>query len=152
MPGVHTTEVHETAVARLWDGQRTPRQVAAAIGGMTPYEVGVIVRRLGLDAPQPAVATPQPEPVSEPAADPIACPIAEQPPVEALAAERGTARSRAEARAPGERPRTLLELHHDDCRWPIGDPLAESFRYCGGARSRGSYCAWHAALAYQLGR
>ncbi|MDC7787992.1 GcrA family cell cycle regulator [Rhodoplanes sp. TEM] len=68
---------------------------------------------------------------------------------EQLAAERSTAWTRAEVRAPGERPCTLIELTHDRCRWPLGDPAAESFRYCGGARAHKSYCAHHGALAYQ---
>ncbi|RAI37469.1 hypothetical protein CH338_15945, partial [Rhodoplanes elegans] len=50
---------HGEAVSRLWDGQRTPRQIAMAIRGITPYEVGVIVKRLGLDVPKPA---PEPAP------------------------------------------------------------------------------------------
>lgn len=40
-------------------------------------------------------------------------------------------------------------LEGSSCRWPFGDPLdVEAFRYCGGATTRGSYCADHGALAY----
>ncbi|WP_201159327.1 GcrA family cell cycle regulator [Rhodoplanes elegans] len=73
---------HGEAVSRLWDGQRTPRQIAMAIRGITPYEVGVIVKRLGLDVPKPApepapelapivVAPIEPAPVQEPAPAPV---------------------------------------------------------------------------------
>jgi hypothetical protein len=49
--------------------------------------------------------------------------------------------------------------HH--CRWPIGDPSAENFRFCGrrrvvsqpnGSMAKGKpspYCAEHARMAYQ---
>lgn len=31
-----------------------------------------------------------------------------------------------------------------DCRWPLGDPGEEAFRFCGCPRlARGSYCAVH---------
>ena len=47
------------------------------------------------------------------------------------------------------------------CRWPIGDPSAENFRFCGrrrvvsqpnGTTAKGKlspYCAEHARMAYQ---
>lgn len=33
-----------------------------------------------------------------------------------------------------------------DCHWPVGDPQAKNFFYCGGEAS-GSYCAFHASVA-----
>lgn len=36
-----------------------------------------------------------------------------------------------------------IEAHH--CRWPIGDPRAEGFHFCGGAKMPGRpYCLDHA--------
>ena len=36
------------------------------------------------------------------------------------------------------------------CKWPIGDPRSDEFRFCGcRASENGSYCASHATLAYQ---
>lgn len=44
---------------------------------------------------------------------------------------------------------SLLDLEFHHCRWPMGDPHAESFRFCGGHALEGkSYCAAHARLAY----
>lgn len=40
--------------------------------------------------------------------------------------------------------KTLLTLGPRDCRWPVGDPQAEDFFYCGAEKSgNGSYCAAH---------
>jgi GcrA cell cycle regulator len=44
---------------------------------------------------------------------------------------------------------SLLDLKHDSCRWPLGDPFLDDFAYCGMAATRGAYCAGHALLGYQ---
>ena len=45
---------------------------------------------------------------------------------------------------------TLLELAQDRCRWPINDPGAANFCYCGNEASTDlPYCAGHARLAYR---
>lgn len=45
---------------------------------------------------------------------------------------------------------TLLELTSKTCRWPLGDPREESFRFCGhvSLESR-PYCAHHTERASQ---
>lgn len=40
----------------------------------------------------------------------------------------------------------LDEAEH--CRWPIGTPGADDFRYCGDQRSVGSYCRRHDRAAH----
>ena len=48
------------------------------------------------------------------------------------------------------RPVTLDELNSSHCRWPVGDPCKEDFRFCGAEKDiERSYCAFHRALAYQ---
>lgn len=42
---------------------------------------------------------------------------------------------------------TLTALEKRTCRWPIGDPRAESFGFCGGPAD-GVYCPEHARVAY----
>jgi GcrA cell cycle regulator len=45
---------------------------------------------------------------------------------------------------------TLLELSQGKCRWPISNPGAEDFCFCGhGPRAGSPYCEYHARLAYQ---
>lgn len=33
------------------------------------------------------------------------------------------------------------------CKWPIGDPLDDDFRFCGEEATKGSYCEEHASNA-----
>lgn len=45
---------------------------------------------------------------------------------------------------------TILHLSDKTCKWPIGDPGAEDFCFCGHSPRDGSpYCEYHARLAYQ---
>jgi GcrA cell cycle regulator len=45
---------------------------------------------------------------------------------------------------------SLLELGQGKCRWPINEPGAEDFRFCGNAPVEGlPYCLGHARLAYR---
>lgn len=45
---------------------------------------------------------------------------------------------------PFEQRKTLLTLGPNDCHWPVGDPQAEDFFFCGAERSGpASYCAAH---------
>lgn len=44
---------------------------------------------------------------------------------------------------------SLLELDKTKCHWPIGDPGAPDFRFCGGmAVDREPYCRGHMQIAY----
>lgn len=43
---------------------------------------------------------------------------------------------------------TSLSLGKHMCKWPIGDPLAEGFSFCG-RRTDTTYCREHAQVAYQ---
>jgi len=45
----------------------------------------------------------------------------------------------------------LIELKERMCRWPVGDPKEEGFKFCGGPSSEGmTYCDHHCRLAYQV--
>jgi GcrA cell cycle regulator len=47
---------------------------------------------------------------------------------------------------------SLLELSEQRCRWPISNPGAEDFRFCGNTPFQGlPYCAGHTRLAYRPG-
>ena len=44
---------------------------------------------------------------------------------------------------------TLMELGHERCRWPISEPGADDFCFCGDAPVAGlPYCPTHARIAY----
>jgi GcrA cell cycle regulator len=45
---------------------------------------------------------------------------------------------------------TILHLSDKTCKWPIGDPGAEDFCFCGHTpRDKSPYCEYHARAAYQ---
>ena len=45
----------------------------------------------------------------------------------------------------------LMALRPDQCRWPIGDPDSDNFRFCGERCFVGKpYCFEHCKLAYQF--
>src|SRR5260370_129972 len=45
---------------------------------------------------------------------------------------------------------TLLELSQGNCRWPISNPGAEDFCFCGNEPVKGlPYCVGHARIAYR---
>ena len=45
---------------------------------------------------------------------------------------------------------TLLELSQGKCRWPISNPGAEDFCFCGNEPVKGlPYCPGHARIAYR---
>ena len=45
---------------------------------------------------------------------------------------------------------TVLTISDRMCRWPIGDPSAAEFHFCGHSPKAGSpYCEAHARKAYQ---
>jgi GcrA cell cycle regulator len=47
---------------------------------------------------------------------------------------------------------SLFELQQWHCRWPIGDPTAEDFGFCGNKPVDGlPYCPVHARGAYRPG-
>ncbi len=45
---------------------------------------------------------------------------------------------------------TILALGDRSCKWPVGDPLAADFHFCGKHAAPGvPYCVEHAQQAYQ---
>jgi GcrA cell cycle regulator len=45
---------------------------------------------------------------------------------------------------------TIMELRESMCRWPIGDPGRDDFRFCGAKSQVGvPYCQHHSTIAYQ---
>lgn len=42
----------------------------------------------------------------------------------------------------------LMALDSKSCKWPVGDPLSQNFRFCG-AHAEGTYCEHHQSVAYR---
>jgi GcrA cell cycle regulator len=52
--------------------------------------------------------------------------------------------------APEPKYLRLVQLTDRTCKWPVGDPMEESFGFCGNEASfEVSYCPFHSRLAYQ---
>jgi GcrA cell cycle regulator len=145
-------------VEQMWRDGRTATQIAAEIGGVTRNAIIGLVHRLRLSGKALANRSRSPVPETAPRPKrsitlaklgygaPQLCPH----PAAGLPAEQRRASWRGNLAAPESRPCGLLELQHDSCRWPLGDPSSPEFRFCGGrADEDRSYCAFHGRLAYQ---
>lgn len=65
-------------------------------------------------------------------------------------AQPGREREKPVRRIAGRKLVTTATLTHRTCRWPIGDPGAPDFHYCGKSPQSGSpYCESHDRLSYQ---
>ena len=141
------TDERVETLKKLWLDGLSASQIAKQLGGVTRNAVIGKVHRLGLSGratpsqPQRTVfkAPRAPRPAQ------AAAPVPPRRPAEpALAAPAPL----AVPEAPGAA--TVLTLGAHMCKWPIGDPSADSFTFCGRRSDReGPYCAEHARVAYQ---
>ena len=122
-------------------------QIAAEIGVTRNAVIGKI-HRLGLGPGRPAAAPGRPCPPS--AGRPrfsrqrqlLRLVNAEAPRADGATAEAAPIESAQRC--------SLLELARDKCHWPVGDPGAADFAFCGNEAATGfSYCAGHARMAYR---
>lgn len=119
------TEERVEILRRLWGTGKSASEIAEIIGDVTRNAVIGKAHRLGLSG--------QPSPIRKKPERPVAAPRLRAP---------------VEERAEGSA--TIHSLTERMCRWPIGDPKHDGFRFCGkSAAEDGPYCAEHASLAYQ---
>ncbi len=130
------TDERVEQLKKLWADGLSASQIARVLGDVTRNAVIGKVHRLGLSgrasparserprypkAPRRILRVPLPEPE-----------IIEEPEPE-----------------PGERM-TVLTLKERMCKWPIGNPGEDNFRFCGRRAGDGApYCNDHARKAYQ---
>ncbi len=122
----------------LWTEGLSASQIARALGGVTRNAVIGKVHRLGLAGRASPSRSERPR---LPMAPKISMrshvpppPIVEEDP---LTFDDGS-------------HATALTINDRMCRWPIGDPSADEFHFCGRAPKGGSpYCEAHARKAYQ---
>lgn len=68
---------------------------------------------------------------------------------EELEVEAYVAPQTEELYIPEEQRLSLLQLNEHTCKWPIGDPLAPGFYFCGQHSDEGKpYCEFHSRKAY----
>jgi GcrA cell cycle regulator len=142
---------------KLWADGLSASQIAAELGGISRNSVIGKVHRLGLAgrAKSPAAAMPrQRKPRSQGAMMRIARPAIRGntvlAPMHAFEAELEPEPQASENIVPIGQRCSILELGESKCRWPIGDPSAPDFFFCGGKTIEGlPYCGYHSRIAYQ---
>jgi GcrA cell cycle regulator len=152
------TEERVELLRKLWGDGLSAAQVAAELGpGITRNAVIGKIHRLGLaeraktsSVPRPrAPRTPRTQTTELRAQGPVVMgnvALALSPnAVVALAPQIEENVIPISARV------TLMELRESMCRWPLGDPTAAEFRFCGAKSPAGSgpYCCQHSRIAYQ---
>ena len=142
------TDERVELLKKLWQEGLSASQIAKQLGGVTRNAVIGKVHRLGLSgraAPSKPARTvfkaPRP-------ARPAAAPSAPRRLVEPSALTATPVPVRYVDETPGTA--TVLTLGAHMCKWPIGDPSADSFTFCGRRNEGdGPYCPQHAQVAYQ---
>lgn len=144
-----------------WTAQRIEQLRSCVAAGMTcseiAAEIGVTrnavigkIHRLGLSSGRPAGA---------PARASTSCPPRARHPrvptqrrllrlayTQASLGEQAT----SNVSVASAHPRSLVEIAERQCRWPIGDPAAADFVFCGNDAITGfTYCLGHARMAYR---
>ena len=133
------TEDRVDTLKTLWNEGLSASQIAGRLGGVTRNAVIGKVHRLGLSGratpAKPKAMKPAPEaPAPAPARPP-------EPSVPMDPATFGLGRP------------TVSSIGANECKWPIGDPAAEDFHFCGqGAAGGKPYCAYHSQVAFQPSR
>lgn len=146
-------------VTKLWLEGLTAAQVATQLRGATRNMVIAKVHRLGLKRDLPAkpparaktdtrVIVP-PKVASSLAKGAMAQRVHSAMVSEALKAAPPVPTPAAVRRAEVAPTATLITLAAHGCRWPIGNPGADGFGFCGRTATRKSYCEDHARRAFQ---
>jgi GcrA cell cycle regulator len=162
MQQLQWTDDRVELLKKLWNDGLSASQIAGELGQVTRNAVIGKVHRLGLSGRAKAPSSSAPRVRKPPRATPSA------PPRPSMPASRSNLAFKprpapdlmpAVDLAPlpeidnvvpmGERC-TIMELKEYSCRWPIGEPGTEEFRYCGARSGTGiPYCGYHARIAYQ---
>lgn len=145
------TEERVALLKQLWGEGKTAAEIAKSLGNITRNAViGKAHRlklsgrasplpangseRVTLSTPRPTNRAPRPSNTNAERALPIASPII-APVFEPYVEGKGI---------------KLVELKESTCRWPLGDPKDENFRFCGCKTVEGlPYCDHHVRIAYQ---
>ena len=138
------TDERVELLKKLWADGLSASQIAAELGGVTRNAVIGKVHRLGLSGRAKSASASVPRQrkprVHHQHMMRIARPgVRGNTALAPLHGLRGRSRARAgviENIIPIGQRCTILELNESKCRWPIGDPGAVDFFFCGGKTSR----------------
>lgn len=152
------TDERVELLKKLWADGLSASQIASQLGGVTRNAVIGKVHRLNLSGrAKPASSQARPRKTRQPTAShrPAARPMISGN--TALKVQPSPAPRRVHVQVPFEDlvvpislKVSLLALNDQMCKWPIGDPGAEGFHFCGHRSFNGlPYCEYHSRLAYQ---
>ena len=164
------TDERVELLKKLWAEGLSASQIAAQLGGVSRNAVIGKVHRLKLSSRGRATASPARQ--KKPARAAAAPKPASRPGTSPASGGRGAAvtsganalkvsfeqdadvlediRPSSEVVVPISRRLELTQFTERTCKWPIGDPLAEDFHFCGNdSGESGPYCRYHARLAFQ---
>lgn len=138
------TEERVAVLKKLWGEGKTAAEIAKELGGVTRNAVIGKAHRLKLSNRLSPIQQ-SPKKAAKPKAT-VAAANEEKP---------AAPKKRAPRPANMDIPFTgkgvkLADLKEKMCRWPIGDPQEEDFKFCGCTKAMGlPYCEDHARAAYQ---
>lgn len=160
------TDDRVATLTKLWADGLSASQIAKQLGGVTRNAVIGKVHRLGLSgrakpssparkaaAVKTASAASRASAPPKPKAKPVRAPSAPRTPrVIAKVVAPPPPPLEAKAMSNGEFA-TILTITDHMCKWPIGDPGADNFRFCGRKTDpEEPYCLAHSRVAYQPSR
>lgn len=145
------TEERVELLKKLWAEGLSASQIAAELGGITRNAVIGKVHRLSLSGRAKPAGGPRPRRARTQRAPRASRPVTIGN--TALKVERAPQPRRLVATedvvVPIPLKASILSLNEKTCRWPIGDPSAEDFCFCGHEpRESGPYCEYHSRVAY----
>jgi GcrA cell cycle regulator len=141
-PGAWADEARVERLKELWADGRSASDIATLLGEVTRSAVLGKVHRLGLPGRKTTSRQPRRSPRRSGSVHFLrqtparfvrpATPLPPAPPPHEAALML-----------------SLRQLRADQCHWPIGDPKAADFGFCGCKKAPGvPYCEHHAAIAY----
>jgi len=146
MSNVPWSDDRVTTLSKLWQDGLSASQIAKQLGGVTRNAVIGKIHRLGLSGRDTPSRTPR------------AAGIRNAWPMRPVRPPPLPRAPRAVVSAPVDHPpegpglvAAMTGLGAHVCKWPIGDPKAEGFSFCGQP-AEGVYCAGHAQTAYRPGK
>ena len=147
------TDERVELLKKLWADGLSASQIAGELGGITRNAVIGKVHRLGLSGRAKSASSSAPR---------VRKPRSHMLRVGRTMSRGNAALALAFEMEPEPEPElieniipigqrcSLLELNESKCRWPIGDPSAADFFFCGGKTVEGlPYCGYHSRVAYQ---
>lgn len=154
------TDERVELLKRLWAEGLSASQIAGQMGGVSRNAVIGKVHRLKLAGRGRASASqPRQKKVMQPGVS-KAPPRPPRPMTTTVGANAlqvmfdaepvAMRRAAEDVVVPISRKLGLLDLTEKTCKWPNGDPLSETFSFCGNDAGESSpYCKYHARVAFQ---